>query len=363
MRVPFVALLLLSSIAGAETIDVELLWRSSEIDGGVVMNDVSVIVPTDTGVYLAQLKMMGLDVMRIDAQGTSSEVVEIVGEAPGHVNAPGSVDVSRDGSTLAVTASIQGRTAVRSPVMPPFAKTETVEPYFDDPGMATGSGQRIVDGAVITFTSQQPAGDVDTRVTRLVRHDTATGEAIVLHEDRRPATSGRDSPMLWSWDATDAGVVFLNDDFHSGSIVAYEADGTPRFRIELPVEIRHLSDEVIENNRKQYEMLRGQIPASALPTVVETFPAIQVLAARGLDGRVHVVSSAGVDRPRETIDRIEWWVIDATSGDVIGREAIELPGGQWQFTAITWFGDRIYVAGSDMAGDGVPEVVCLRRLG
>ncbi len=349
------------SSPAADPIETRLLWRSSEIDEGVVLGDAHRMVPSAGAVHVLH-GQMDVELVTIDAAGTTSRVVRIAGEAPGHVNRVSGIDVSVDGTTLAVSNAMPARTIVRSPVMPPFDRVESIDPVFDAAGFAIGVGVRVVDGAVVSYASQQPTSDLGTRIVRLVHHDLATGVATVLHEAGGPIRSGLDSRTAWTWDASPDGTVFVNDDYHTATIAAFAPGGTQHWRTEVPVRIVRKSDELIAANRESYDAHRDVLPGATMPTVLENYAAIVGMSARAEDGRLYVVSSAGRGSGLDTVEHVEWWILDTATGSVVGQESLELPEGAWVVDVIAWLGDRIYVMGEDMDRGGVPEVVCLERV-
>jgi hypothetical protein len=361
-----IALVLLSvtfsrSIA-AGPIESRLLWRSSEIQDGVVLGDIHRIVPTLREIFVVHGTFMNTELLAIDSDGTTSTVVDLAGEAPGHLQRPYDVDVRSDGNMLALVSGMPGRVAVRTPVQPPFDHTSTIEPHFDAPGMSSGMGVRIVDGAVLTHMGQQPATDLQTRIVRIVHHDLDSPSATVLREESGPLTNRLDGALFWVWDAGADGSVFLSDDYHSGVITAHAPDGTLQWRTEVPVQIVRKSDEVIEANRASYEQQRGRVPDELIPVLLENYRAVDELCARAGDGLLRVVSAAGRGVGREAIESVSWWLVDMETGEVIGQESLDLPDGTWSFYSITWFGDRIYLAGEDQSRGGEPEVFCFERV-
>ena len=319
------------------------------------------MVPTADAVYVLH-GQMDVELVAVDADGTTSRVVPITGEAPGHVNRVGGIDVSVDGTTLALGSAMPARTVVRSPVLPPFDRVETIDPVLDAAGVAIGVRVRVVDGAVVSYASQQPTSDLDTRIVRLVHHDLATGVATVLHEDGGTIRSGLDSRTAWTWDASPDGTVFVNDDYHTATITAYAPDGAQRWRTEVPVRIVRKSDELIAANRESHEAHRDVLPGATMRTVLENYAAISGMSARAQDGRLFVVSSAGRGSGLDTVERVDWWILDAATGSIVGQESLDLPEGAWVVDVIAWLGDRIYVMGEDMDRGGEPEVVCLERV-
>ena len=344
-----------------EPIEARLLWRSSEIEGGVVLGAIQRIVPTTRGVFVVHGSFMSMELVSIDPAGTTSTVVDLAGEAPGHLHRPYDVDVTSDGTMLALVSAMPGRIAVREPVWPPFEHTETIEPFFDEPGIASGMGVRAVDGAVISHVYQQPGSNPMSRVVRIVHQDLATAAATLLREESGPVDNGFDSALFWVWDAGADGTVFLNDDYHSGALSALASDGTLRWRIEVPVRIERKSEEVIESNLANYEKQRGQVPDELIPVLIENYRAIGEICARAGDGLLRVLSAAGYGVGHDTIERVTWWIVDMATGEVVGQQSLDLPEGTWSFATITWFGDRIYFAGEDASRDDEPEVLCFER--
>ncbi len=351
-----------SPSSAVEPIEARLLWRSSEIEDGVVLGAIQRIVPTTAGVFVVHGNFMSMELLSIDSAGMTSTMVDLVGEAPGHLHRPYDVDVTSDGTMLALVSAMPGRIAVRKPVWPPFEHTETIEPFFDEPGMASGMGVRVVDGAVISHLGQQPGSNPMNRVVRIVHHDLATAAATMLSEESGPLDNGFDSALFWVWDARADGTVFLNDDYHSGALSALAPDGTIRWRIEVPVQIERKSDEVIEANLASYERQRGQVPDELIPVLLENYRAVDEICARAEDGLLRVLSAAGRGVGRDSIERVSWWLVDMATGEVVGEESLDLPGGTWTFTTISWFGDRIYVAGEDASREEEPEVLCFERI-
>lgn len=359
-------LILLTGIASpssaAEGIEARLSWRSSEIEDGVVLGEIQRLVPTTTGLFVVHGNFSNTELLAIDLDGMGSTLVDLAGEAPGHLHRPYDVDVTQDGTMLALVSSVPGRVAVRRPVWPPFERTETIEPFFDGPGIASSMGVRVVDGAVISHLYQQPRSDLTTRVVRLVRHDLESATGIVLREESGGLGNDLDGALFWVWDAGADGTVFLNEDYHSGALSAYAPDASVRWRIEVPVRIVRKSDEVIEANRASYEKQRGQVPEELIPALMENYRAIDEICARAGDGRLRVLSSAGHGIGHDTIEGVSWWLVDMATGDVLGQESLALPEGAWSFTTMCWFGDRIYVAGQDASRDDEPEVLCFERI-
>lgn len=351
-----------SPSSAVEPIEARLLWRSSEIEDGVVLGDIQRIVPTNAGVFVVHGNYSNTELLSIDGEGTTCTLVDLAGEAPGHLHRPYDVDVTSDGTRLALVSSIPGRVAVRSPVWPPFEHTETIEPFFDAPGIASGMGVRVVDGAVIAHVYQQPGSDLRARVVRIVHHDLESATATMLREESGPLDNDFDGALFWVWDARADGTVFLNDDYHSGAVSAHAPDASLLWQIEVPVRIERKSDEVIETNLASYERQRGHVPDEMIPALLENYRAVDEICARGEDGLLRVLSSAGRGIGRDSIARVSWWLVDMETGEVVGQESLDLPEGTWTFTTICWFGDRIYVAGEDASREDEPEVLCFERV-
>jgi len=366
MRNVLVVSLCLVTTAHAGTVDTRLLWRSSEVDDGVVLGDLMRVDATASGVFVGYQAGFSVEVLWIDAEGSMSESVEIAGEAPGHVNMPAAFDVAHDGSAFAVIGTMgSARAAVRRPVFPPFDDVVNLDPVFDEPGMAQGHGVRFADGAVFTYVSQQPRRDMRRKQVRILRHDATNGEVTTIHaveEADDDVENYFSSAIAWDWDVSPDGTVYVFDDYHSGTVAVFASDGTPGRRLELAVEIVRKSDETIESTRKSYEKFDA-IPEIPRPEVLENFAAIATLSTGGENGRLFAMSSAGMGKGRERVDRLHWWVVDTATGESLRREEIALPDGQWSVSDVVWFGDRIYVAGEDASRDGVPEILCLQRVG
>lgn len=364
MRHVLVVVLCLFTAAHAETVDTRLLWRSSEVDGGVVLGDVLRVDPTASAVYVGYQAGFSIAVLRIDADGAKSTKVDVRGEAPGHVNMPAAFDAADDGSAFAVIGTMgSARAAVRRPALPPFEDVVNLEPVFDEPGMAQGHGVRFTDDAVVTYVSQQPMRDMKRTQVRILRHDERDGTVTVIHtveEAEADVENPVTSASSWDWDVSPEGRVFIATDYHSGTVATFQPDGTPGPRLEIPVEIVRKSDEVIESIRKSYEQYDA-IPEISRPEVLENYPAIAALSTGGENGHLYVMSSAGKGTGRESVQRVHWWLVDTTSDDAPRREEIELPKGEWSVSDVAWFGDRIYVVGEDASRDGAPEIVCLQR--
>jgi len=357
-----IAALATTTASVAELVPTRLLWRSTEIDGGVVLNPVTSLAPFENGVLVGH-GFSNMGAVMITADGSASQVLDVAGEAPGHVNRPRALDVSSDGSLLALIGGIGGQCVVRRPVRPPFDHVATI-PKLDEPeGMPQGFGIRLVEGAVVRHTGVQPATDYDALLVRLVRHDLDGGAPVVLHGELESPNRQILGAQAWVWDAEPDGSVYLSDDYESGSLVAIDPDGSVRFRVDVPVEILRFDEDSIEQQKRQRESLRGRVPDGALPVVRETRRAVARVSVRAAEGRVLVVSSAGLGRDRDTVERISWWVLDADSGKVVGQRQIDLPDGAWWVRTIEWFGDRIYVAAEDASRAGEPEVLCLERVG
>jgi hypothetical protein len=234
----------------------------------------------------------------ITADGSASQVLDVAGEAPGHVNRPRALDVSSDGSLLGLIGGIGGQSVVRRPVRPPFDHVATI-PKLDEPeGMPQGFGIRLVEGAVVRHTGVQPATDYDALLVRLVRHDLDGGAPVVLHDELESPNRQILGAQAWVWDAEPDGSVYLSDDYESGSLVAIDRDGSVRFRVDVPVEILRFDEDSIEQQKRQRESLRGRVPDGALPVVRETRRAVARVSVRAAEGRVLLRGSRSGSRYR-----------------------------------------------------------------
>lgn len=351
-----------TTATAAELVPTRSSWRSTEIDGGVVLNPVTSLAPFENGVLVGH-GFSNIGAVMIAADGSASQVLDVAGEAPGHVDRPRALDVSRDGSLLALIGGIGGQGVVRRPVRPPFDHVAAIRSLDDPEGMPQGFGLRLVDGAVIRHTGVQPATDYDALLVRLVRHDLGGAAPVVLHEEFESPNRQILGALAWVWDAEPDGSVYLSDDYESGSIVALGPDGSVRFRVDVPVEILRFDEDSVEQQKRQRDSMRGKVPEAVLPVVRETRRAIAHLSVRADEGRAFVVSSAGLGRGRDAVEQVSWWVVDTGTGEVLGQQRLDLPDGAWWVRTIEWFGDRIYVAAEDASRAGEPEVLCLERVG
>jgi len=137
---------------------------------------------------------MDVELVSIDADGATSRVVRITGEAPGHVNRVSGIDVSVDRTTLAVSSAMPARTVVRSPVMPPFDRVATIDPVFETAGFAIGVGGAR--GRRRGLLLREPTADLRPR------HPASCGSSTTTSRPTsRPSCTKPEDPSAPDWTA------------------------------------------------------------------------------------------------------------------------------------------------------------------